>query len=317
MNIRSLENPSETKTIDVLSSPLRTVTNSELGAVIFDDITERMRSENELSAVYRREHQIAETLQQSILLVENNLQATGFDFHACYRPAVSEAAIGGDFFDAFPINKNLVAFTIGDVSGKGLVAAARTAETKYTLRAFLREYPSPSLALVRLNEYLCERQRSPETEIEGFICLTIIVANSKTGQVSISSAGFEPPIIVQEDFETYSMPVEGSLPVGIMPGQQYQKKTIQLAENDVLILATDGVTEAKGKSDLFGTERFIKSSDQARSMDSLEQATKLILNDAAAFAGGNLHDDACIIAMRRMPLAKPPRSRHRADREAA
>jgi serine phosphatase RsbU (regulator of sigma subunit) len=275
------------------------------GAVIVEDITDRRKAENSLAAQYKREHQIAETLQQSILLVEDSVRQSGFDFDACYQPAMDEAAIGGDFYDAFELTRNLVAFLIGDVSGKGLEAAAKTAESKFVLRALLREYPSPSLALIRMNDYLCEKQWRSGADFETFTCLTVVVANSKTGQVHIATAGSDSPLVLRLNEPSEPLELMESLPLGVIPSQQYKQKSIRLAEGDILLLATDGVTEARSSSELFGLDGLRQALDSLARLSSLEQISKGIAQRASDFANGRLHDDVCIVAIRRTaPSAK-------------
>ena len=121
------------------------------------DITERRKQQEELTALYEREHKIAESLQRSLLNKPPESILTGLDVETIYRPAWDEALVGGDYFDVFALDGGRLALVVGDVSGKGLEAASRTAEIKYTLRAYLREHSRcrvgpqpPELVFVRV-----------------------------------------------------------------------------------------------------------------------------------------------------------------------
>ncbi len=119
---------------------------------IGEDVTERRRLEGQIAAAYERERRIAETLQRSLLLQKPDLTFPGLETDALHEVALEEATVGGDFFDVFALSDDKVALVVGDASGKGLAAAARTVEVKYALRAFLREYPYPARTLARLNQ---------------------------------------------------------------------------------------------------------------------------------------------------------------------
>ena len=109
-----------------------------------------------LDAAYAHEKKIAETLQRSLLIHVGEQSFPGLSVAPLYEAAWSEAGVGGDFYDAFAVGACQVALVVGDVAGKGLEAAARTAEVKYALRAFLLEYPHPARTLMRLNDFLCQ-----------------------------------------------------------------------------------------------------------------------------------------------------------------
>ncbi len=109
---------------------------------IVRDTTERKQAERELSQAredleqaYRREHHIADTLQQA-LIPDVSLDLPGYELAATYKPALKEAEVGGDFYDVFTLPDGRAALVIGDVSGKGLQAAMHTATSRYMLRAY-------------------------------------------------------------------------------------------------------------------------------------------------------------------------------------
>lgn len=122
----------------------------------------------ELVAAAKNER-IAETLQRSMLLAPPAGKFPGVLVETCYMAALNEAGVGGDFFDAFALAGGKGALVVGDVSGKGLAAAGRTAEVKYALRAFLHGFPKPEIALGHLNDFICETHRLDTDNHEAFI----------------------------------------------------------------------------------------------------------------------------------------------------
>ena len=151
----------------------------------------------ELAEVYEREHRIAEALQRSLLIQPPPEALIGLEVETVYQPAWDEAEVGGDYYDIFSLENGRVALVVGDVSGKGLEAASRTAEIKFTLRAYLREYPHAVPALERLNAFLCESQALERYAREYFVCLTVVIAEPSAGIMEVCAAGAEPPFLLR------------------------------------------------------------------------------------------------------------------------
>ncbi|MBV9849400.1 MAG: SpoIIE family protein phosphatase [Armatimonadetes bacterium] len=285
--------------VDYCSSPLMD-DGVTLGAVVaFSDITERKRAEAAVRASWERDRRVAETLQRAILqdVVEDRF--AGLSVAGCYQPAWQEARIGGDFFDAFALDGGKVAFVVGDASGKGLGAAVRTAEAKFALRAFLREGAAPDAALARLNNLLCAAQRLEARDEDAFIVLTLAVVDAATGQAIFSTAGAEPPLILRAHGGHDIVQAKG-IPVGFLADQPYTPQALRLDRGDLVLLATDGITEARRGSEFLGYDGMAELAGRAAaSSASLPEAARAIFDGAHAFAGGVLHDDACLLLIRR------------------
>ena len=82
----------------------------------------------------------------------------GLDLKDFYRPALEEANVGGDFFDVFPLDKGLFALAVGDVSGKGLAAAAQVATVRNMLRYALYQRPTVAQAVTELNQIVSTQE---------------------------------------------------------------------------------------------------------------------------------------------------------------
>jgi len=261
------------------------------------NIAERKRAEAEIAAAYERERRIAEVLQRSFLMSPPESGFPGLSISTLYEAAWDEANLGGDFFDAFQLGPSTVALVVGDVTGKGLQAAARTAEVKYSLRAYLRDRPDPGEALGRLNRSLVTQWDDDETH--AFVCLSLIVWNAGTGVIGCASAGCEAPIIVKSD-GTWEASEARGLPLGIDIASSYEISHTELAYGDTIVMVTDGVMEARGSEGLFGDLEFSRSLRNAAQSGSrgVRYVAESILGEAKQFAGGRLQDDACLLVAR-------------------
>lgn len=285
--------------VEFSSSPLDGNGQTRGAVVAFADISARKEAEASVRASWDRDRRVAETLQRAILqdVVENRFP--GLMVAARYLPAWQEARIGGDFYDAFALDGGRVAFVVGDASGKGLAAAVRTAEAKFALRAFLREDAAPGEALARLNNLLCSSQRLEGRPEDAFVALTLAVVETQTGEAVFGSAGAEPALILRAHGDYESVEARG-LPLGFLPAQEYQPISARLASGDAILLATDGLTEARQGSFFLGSEGLADLACRAASASaSVDEIAQAILDGARAFANGTLHDDACLFFVRR------------------
>ena len=262
------------------------------------DITERKRQQEELAALYEREHKIAESLQRSLLNKPPASILMGLDVETIYRPAWDEAQVGGDYFDVFALDGGRLALVVGDVSGKGLEAASRTAEIKYTLRAYLREHSDAASALSRLNAFLCESQAMEAGEGEYFVVLTLAVVDTATGMARIAAAGAEPPILLHPDGTFAEVAVSG-IPLGIAAKGNYLATDLYLDTGDLLLIATDGVTEARRGREFLGNDGMARLAAAALPLGSLTGIGQAVLDGAKSFAENRLHDDVCLLLARR------------------
>lgn len=266
-----------------------------MGAVVaIHDESELKAAQTELKTLYDREHRIAETLQRSMLMMPPRDAFPQLMVDSLYAAASDEAQVGGDFSDAVEIEGGKVCLVVGDVAGKGLAAAARTAEIKYSLRTFLRESSEPSNAIQRLNDMFTASQASDDDTI---VSLALAVVDPVSGIIRYASAGAEPALIVRADGNVESS-VNGGLLLGACPSADYQTSQIHLGRGDTLVMVTDGITEARKGPDFLGTSGLTELAHQSRSLSTIHMASA-IMEGARAFAGGRLQDDACIILARR------------------
>ena len=272
----------------VLDYKARTLTSAQSNAL--ECLARAVMSLIELRRLYDREKNIAETLQRSMLLRPKQTRFPGLAIEMLYYSAWAEAEVGGDFFDVSQLADGNIALVVGDVAGKGLKAATRTAETKFALRVYLRETASPSDAVTRLNRFLCD---SFGEEDDTFVALTVAVV-SPDGTVRITLAGAESPFLRRSDGTTEQVSAVG-MPVGIAPDAQYTDTTLHLGTGDLLLLLTDGVTEARRGRDFWGVEGVDRVLRRADTSPSLLTLGETVVREAREFAGGALRDDVCLL----------------------
>ncbi|MGI4789588.1 MAG: PP2C family protein-serine/threonine phosphatase [Janthinobacterium lividum] len=272
-------------------------------AKILRDRTESKQLAEELAAASRRERRTAEVLQRSILMGNLAQPLTGLEVSTQYESASDDLLVGGDFFDAFALPKGKSALVLGDVMGKGLAAAAQTAQVKFALRVFLREGADPAQALERLNSFLCQSERldNPGRSAE-FVVLCIAVFDAASGSLSVCGAGMEPPLVMRVTGELEQVKTGGQ-PLGVFDGAQYTSEELHLEQGDIILLTTDGITEAKQNGTFLGYEGMVHLAQQSLALGSMDLVGKAILEGARAFAGGSFRDDVCLLLARRQEVS--------------
>ncbi|MFP4481203.1 MAG: SpoIIE family protein phosphatase [Thermovirgaceae bacterium] len=175
-----------------------------------------------------------------------------FSIYAMLEPA---REVGGDFYDFFLTDDGRLWTVVGDVSGKGVPAALFMAVTRTFIRALSREESSPAQLLKRLNNELAEGN-----EESMFVTLFVGVLDPEAGVLRYVLGGHPPPLLAGRNGSVSVLPeVNGAL-VGAMEGILFEEGSVTLAPGDLLVIYTDGVTEAmNADGDLFGDERTKKA----------------------------------------------------------
>lgn len=281
-----------TRTLSVNSAPLKDAKGDVAGVVVaVSDITEQARAQERIKEIYLREHAIAEKLQMSFL--PNDLpNIEGFEIGQRYHPARDEAMVGGDFYDIFKLSDNRFGIVMADVAGKGLKSAVYTAMSKYMLRAYALEESSPDDVLTRLNEAL-----SACTPPEVFVTLVYGVLDNRERTFVYANAGHEQPILYCKSADiAIPLDVTGRA-LALINGAGYITHTVELNSGDVLMLYTDGITDAGWGVNRLGHERVL-SLLEARAHLSVPEIADSVLGYALEFAGGKLGDDAALLLIR-------------------
>ncbi|MEU7052719.1 PP2C family protein-serine/threonine phosphatase [Streptomyces eurythermus] len=244
-------------------------------------------------------------LQQS-LLPDILPDVPGVETAAYYHTAHPDR-LGGDFYDVFRIDGERFGFFIGDVCGKGPQAAALTSLTRYTLRAAALHDPDPVAALTTLNKVLHERYAGSGDPRYCTAVFGTLEPDSATGRVAVhlASGGHPPVITVRADGTADFLPTPGGLLVGILPSARFTAATTVLAPGDLLLLYTDGITEARtgeDRSALYGDEALLTcvAGHAGESPSAVIQALTGVLRGF----GDGLDDDTALLALG-VPVPSP------------
>ncbi len=228
--------------------------------------------------------------------VQNHLQPKPHSISAHVEFAASAIAadhVGGDFYDIFELDSGKIAIVVGDVSGKGVAAALLVSVLHGAIRSSIAL--QHEFACERINRMLCERTAS-----ERFATLFWGVFDPMTRTLRYVNAGHVGPMLVRKDGNGVERLSEGGPILGFFPQARYTAGEVEIGEGDVLILYTDGVTEAaNNRGEEFGEERMIQglsSAGYSAPANLCEQITTKV--DAFSGAERSAADDRTLVVVR-------------------
>ena len=216
------------------------------------------------------------------------------DLFATMTPAKE---VGGDFFDFFKIDEKRLGFVIADVSGKGVPASIFMAVSRTLLRATGMRGIDTNECLNYVNNMLCH-----ESIDSMFVTVFYGIYNTETGLVEYTNAGHNPPYVVRADGTVDTLPMSENIVAGMFDDFTFTQSTLQLDRGDMLVLFTDGVTEAFNTSgemfDEKGLETTLENKGAGKSSHDICQE---ILKDVNDFSGKEPQsDDITLMAIRRL-----------------
>ena len=241
----------------------------------------------ENARIYSERSQIATTLQHSLLPAELP-EVPGWEIASLYRPAGAGGGVevGGDFYDAYPVQDGWMVL-IGDVTGKGVEAAAMTALVRHGAR-FVGEYaPDPAEVLARLDGAL---RRQPTLSLCTALCLRL-----EGDHVTVASAGHPLPLLIADD-GVRAVGQPGSV-LGAFEDGAWPTAELTLGAREVLLLYTDGVTDTVGEADRFGEQRLQAAVREHGPRGPRELLARLD-ETLSRFQSGAQADDTAALALR-------------------
>jgi serine phosphatase RsbU (regulator of sigma subunit) len=239
--------------------------------------------------LFGEQERTARTLQHS-LLPPQLPEIDGLELAARYRPFGRGIEVGGDFYDVFGVDGRWV-LAIGDVAGKGTGAAVTTALLRHTLRAAAPLEPGPAAALARLDAALLGD--GGEDRPSSAVC-ALLEPMDGGAEVVLASAGHPPPLIRRADGQVQSTVRPGTL-LGALPGPPPQESRIWLDPGDVLVLYTDGVTEARRGDGQLGEAGLVEI--LARAAPSASAIAEAVEQGALEVQEGRQRDDIAVLAV--------------------
>ncbi len=231
-------------------------------------------------------------LQQALLPSELP-SVPGFRLAARFVAGAEGKIVGGDFYDVFETGNGSLAILIGDVAGKGVDAASLAVTTRSTIRAFAYELSDPCKALAHAGEVIFSENGFGQR----FVTVGLAVLDPTTGQFVYASAGHPPAMVLRADGNVELL-WAAQLPMGILPKFECTPFISQLAAGDKLVLYTDGISESRFGSSMYGTEG-IQATLETRGSFSPERVLTAIFEKAVEFGRGVLVDDAAVVVIER------------------
>ena len=217
----------------------------------------------------------------------------GFEMGHLYHSMSGRGAVGGDFYDVMSLPGDRVGVLIGDVSGHGAEAAGLTALVKSAMRAEALRLPSPESIMDRANELVVHGAATNE-----FVSAFFGLIDGATGSMAYSMAGHPPPVLLRAGSEPVLLAADGCV-LGVAGGARYENHVATLDVGDLLVLYTDGLTEARSPSGgAYGTERLLDAV-RAAGDGPADRVPESVFFSAFSHAGGTLTDDIAIVALRR------------------
>ena len=228
---------------------------------------------------------------QTALLPKKNPVLAGWDIWLYTQPAND---VGGDLVDYLELEKHRLQITLADVAGKGLGAALLMAKLQATLRALAPNFESLGELGAKVNEILC-RDGLPNR----FASLIYLEIRADANQVRFVNAGHMPPILVQGQ-NILELP-KGKPALGLDKKSNYKEQKITVKSNDVLIIYSDGITEARNEQGSFFSDQRLLNLLVKSSSKTAGEIGKRISSEVERFIGdARRHDDVSLVVLRRV-----------------
>jgi serine phosphatase RsbU (regulator of sigma subunit)/anti-sigma regulatory factor (Ser/Thr protein kinase) len=231
-------------------------------------------------------------MMQRTLLPDALPEIPGFRFSAKYLPGGHGIKVGGDWYDVFHLTSGRIAFVIGDVVGRGVIAASVMAEIRTALRAYLLEGHELTSTISLLNKLLVAMGGSRSATA------AICELDPELGRLEIVSAGHLPALLVDPDGSAcFLEPLEG-LPLGVSRGS-YGLGSHEFPVGSVLLLYTDGLIERRDEPIDDGLERLRLAAERAFEGTDSSFADRVY---RALVGEGPVDDDVALLAIESAPL---------------
>lgn len=281
--------------VSISAVPVVDTNGNIMGCVLsFRDNTNQLTIDQQKQDLYNRERRIASILQEA-LVPTTVYDIPGCDIAVRYEPALEEAQVGGDFYDVFDLGDGKVGILIGDVAGKGLAAAINVATARHSVRSYAYLDPRPAKVMTLVNDALCKNE-----DKEGLSMITAFFAvlDTRLGNITYTNAGHPFPFVLSSDGEVHELEITGRV-LGVMPDFEYTEGGRTLDPRNIVVMFTDGITEARpGPKKFYGAEGVKDYLSSIIFTASPGIITEGLLESAKVHAGGSLSDDAAILAFR-------------------
>lgn len=281
--------------------------STEIGEIAqaFSDITLKLRESQVNLAEQERlqkEMQVAQEIQQTLLPSEFP-EIEGYQLDTYYAAAKE---VGGDYYDFVEVDKDTLGIVVADVSGKGVPGSLVMTMIRTALRTEARGIKDAAEVLARVNDFVVNDMKKGM-----FVTLFYVIIDSRRRRLNYASAGHNPMILYRPSRKkTYYLNPHG-FPIGIsLPDKNLFRNTIEsdtlsLNEGDILLMYTDGITEAMNRRrQLYGEERFLNVIREYGDQQASDFVEKLH-EDLLSFTEGTAQsDDITLVAIKEQSTAE-------------
>jgi sigma-B regulation protein RsbU (phosphoserine phosphatase) len=229
---------------------------------------------------------------QKSLLPTAPPEVPGYQFFDYYEAANQ---VGGDFYDYIPLRDGRVAIVLSDVSGKGVAAALVMARLSADVRYWLASEPSAAKAVNRINDSFCKSGWE-----DRFATFVLALLDPRENRVTVVNAGHMPPLVRHSTGHVEEVaPDSAGFVLGMAEGVEYESADVALAPGEMLVLFTDGISEALNPAnELYTLKRLAEQT--GRGADGASVLGRAILDDVKRHAGGRAQsDDMCLVVFGR------------------
>ena len=241
----------------------------------------------------QNELQVASDIQNSIL-PSTFPESPQFEVFGSIEAAQD---VGGDFFDVIALDRGRLGLVMADVSGKGVPAAMFMMTCRTLVKGVAIGLLNPGEVLGEVNNLLCE-----ENETTQFVTVLYAVYDPETGSFNFASGGHDAPMVRKADGSTELLPLTEGLALGVQPDFQYQQRKITVEPGEMVVLYTDGITEAQTEEGtLFGVEGLTDALGNVADGGTAEATIREVFSVTKGYMGeAPQFDDITCLAIRRI-----------------
>ncbi|MBI4470795.1 MAG: SpoIIE family protein phosphatase [Acidobacteria bacterium] len=269
--------------VEILTAVGSHIATSIANARLLEAVLEKERK-------FEREFRLAAKVQRA-LIPRNFSVPPGFGLSASFRPSLD---LAGDYYEFLSLGPDRTGLIIGDVSGKGVSAAMLMAVSRSTVNSYARRYAEPATVLNKANRALYQEFIEPM-----YLTLFYLVLSGSERTILWSNGGHPPPLLMHRDGTVDLLPASGTV-LGLFEEARYEQQNAQLYAGDLLVMYTDGITEARNQEGLeFGVNGIIELMHLHRNRPA-DQLADILADEAIAFSGrrDRQQDDISVVVLK-------------------
>jgi serine phosphatase RsbU (regulator of sigma subunit)/anti-sigma regulatory factor (Ser/Thr protein kinase) len=235
-------------------------------------------------------------LLQRTLLPQQLSSVPGMRFSAKYLPGQQGVRVGGDWYDVFPLSAGRIAFVIGDVVGRGIVAASVMTEIRTAVRAYAMEKLEPAEMITRLDALIATMGRNRSATVAFY------VLDIERERLCASSAGHLPGLLLTPEGEPRYVALASGPPLGFGRGRHYTQEELEFVPGSTLLLYSDGLIERRHESIDDGFERLLAAAMRAQDEGGAALAERIYARLVAGEQAGLVEDDVALLSIEWLPI---------------